>query len=58
MIKFMLIVFLVLVSVKLGIGILAGNLYRSKKITSAEHDYYYSSYEYILDEITKLFKHE
>lgn len=57
MIKFILIVFLVLVSIKLGIGILAGNLYRSKKITSAEHDYY-SSYEYILDEITKLFKHE
>lgn len=57
MIKFMLIVFLVLVSIKLGIGILAGNLYRSKKITSVEHDYY-SSYEYILDEITKLFKHE
>ena len=57
MIKFILIVFLILVSVKLGIGILAGNLYLSKKITSAEHDYY-SSYEYILDEITKLFNHE
>lgn len=57
MIKFILMVFLVLVSIKLGIGILAGDLYRSKKITSVEYDYY-SSYEYILDEITKLFKHE
>ena len=57
MIKFILIVFLVLVSIKLGIGILAGDLYHSKKITSVEYDYY-SSYDYILDEITKLFKHE
>lgn len=57
MIKFILIVFLVLISVKLGIGILARHLYHSKKITSIEYDYY-SSYEYILDEITKLFRHE
>lgn len=57
MINFILVVILSLITTLIGIEILATDLYKSKKITSEEYEYY-SSYEYILDKITKFFKHE
>lgn len=57
MIKFILLVILSLAVGHLGIATLANELYKSKKITSAEYEYY-ASYQYILDKITSFFKHE
>lgn len=57
MIKFILIIFLIIISIHTGISILAKELYEFRKITSEECEYY-SSYEYILDKITSFFKHE
>lgn len=57
MIKFILLIILSLAAAQIGIDVLAKELYKSKKITSEEYEYY-SSYEYILDKITSFFKHE
>lgn len=57
MIKFILLVILSLAASRLGIDTLAKELYKSKKITSTEYEYY-SSNQYILDKITSFFKHE
>lgn len=57
MIKFILLIILSVVSGHLGMTTLANELYKSKKITSAEYEYY-ASYQYIFDKITSLFKHE
>lgn len=57
MIEFILIIFLIIISIHTGISILAKELYEFRKITSEECEYY-SSYEYILDKITSFFKHE
>lgn len=57
MIEFILPLVLSLAAAHLGMAILANELYKSKKITSSEYEYY-ASYEYILDKITSFFKHE
>ena len=57
MIEFILPLVLSLAAAHLGMATLANELYKSKKITSAEYEYY-ASYEYILDKITSFFKHE
>lgn len=57
MIKFILLLLLSLATAHLGMATLANELYKSKKITSAEYEYY-ASYQYIFDKITSLFKHE
>lgn len=57
MIKFILLLVLSLAVAHLGMATLANELYKSKKITSSEYEYY-ASYEYILDKITSFFKHE
>lgn len=57
MIKLILLIILSLVATKLGITTIARELYKANKITSEEYKYY-SSFEYILDKITNLFKHE
>jgi hypothetical protein len=57
MIKFILLIILSLAAVQIGIDILARELYKSKKITSEEYEYY-TSCKYIFDKITSLFKNE
>lgn len=57
MIEFILLIILSLSAGQIGITILAKELYKSEKITLIEYEYY-SSFEYILDKITNLFKHE
>lgn len=57
MIEFILLIILSVASGNLGMATLANELYKSKKITSAEYEYY-ASYQYIFDKITSLFKHE
>lgn len=57
MIEFILPLVLSLAATHLGMATLANELYKSKKITSSEYEYY-ASYEYILDKITSFFKHE
>lgn len=57
MIKFILLLVLSLAAGHIGIAILAKELYKLRKITSEEYEYY-TSYEYILDKITSFFKHE
>lgn len=57
MIKFILLIFLIIISIHIGISILAKELYKFRKITSEECEYY-SSCKYILDKITSFFKHE
>ena len=57
MIKLILLIILSVASGHLGMATLANELYKSKKITSAEYEYY-ASYQYIFDKITSLFKHE
>lgn len=55
MIKFILLVILSLASVQLGIDALAKELYKTKKITSEECEYY-CSFKYILDKIASFLK--
>jgi hypothetical protein len=57
MIKLILLIILSAASAQLGIDTLAKELYKAKKINSEEYAYY-SSFQYLLDKITSLFKHE
>lgn len=57
MIKFILLICSIVIFIHIGISILAKELYKFRKITSEECEYY-SSYEYILDKITSFLKHE
>lgn len=57
MIKLILLIILSAASAQLGMDTLAKELYKAKKINSEEYAYY-SSFQYLLDKITSLFKHE
>lgn len=57
MIKLILLIIFSAASAQLGMDTLAKELYKAKKINSEEYAYY-SSFQYLLDKITSLFKHE